>query len=203
MIRITGGEWNGRALVTPPEPQARLSARATTRPTVAKLRQALFNSLQTRIPDARVLDLFSGSGALAFEALSRGAAHAVLVEPSRPAIQAIEKNVRALGAGDRVTILKDRIERQLERIVALGPYDVVLADPPYAEGYETKLLQEWFSWPGLLREGGVFCLEWGPKKAGTFELPETVGSLIKYRERDYGDSRLTHYERATVEGGDE
>ena len=187
MLRITGGELRGRSLEAP--------AGDRTRPTQAKLRQALFNSIQADLPDARVLDLFSGSGALAFEALSRGAAHAVSVESARPAAKLISKNAAALGVRERFTLIEDSVDRAWGRLA--GPFDVVLADPPYAAGWELRLLQE-FPWQSLLSEGGVFCLEWGTQKSRAETLPEHIAFLEKVREKTYGESVLTTYRRTTA-----
>lgn len=186
MIRLTGGEFNGRALVTPPA--------LKTRPSQAKLRQALLNSIQMRVPEAHVLDLFAGSGAYGFESLSRGAAHVVFVENHRAAIAAIEKNIETLAVKDRSTLLKDTVDGIWTKFKG-KTFDVIIADPPYAEGWELKLLNE-APWEQILNPGGVFCLEWGIHKSKIEgELPKQVGCLNQIRERRYGDSVLTHYER--------
>ncbi|MGZ3709275.1 MAG: RsmD family RNA methyltransferase [Bdellovibrionota bacterium] len=72
--------------------------------------------------------------------------------------------------------------------------DLVFADPPYEEGWETRLLGE-LPWEKLLREGGLFCLEWGVTKSEVSELPESAPFLVKIREKIYGDSVLTTYRR--------
>lgn len=186
MIRITGGELKGHPLVTPPDQQ--------TRPTVAKLRQALMNSIQFEVADAKVLDLFAGSGALGFETLSRGALLAVFVESGKHAIQAIEKNIKTLKVQDRSKLIAGPIEKTWEQAAALGPYQIVFADPPYSEGWEMKLL-ETMPWERLLEVGGLFCLEWGKHKSKVDTLPEKISGLEKIREKTYGDSYLTHYRR--------
>lgn len=166
-----------------------------TRPTQARLRQALFNSLQVAIPDARVLDFFAGSGALGFEALSRGASSVVFSETGRQALKLIERNAEELGVAERVEILGDSVDAVWKRLAAQGvPFDVVLADPPYSEGWELRLLNE-CPWETLLAPGGYFCLEWGTQKSQVAELPERAGPLVKVREKNYGDSVLTTYQR--------
>jgi 16S rRNA (guanine966-N2)-methyltransferase len=188
MIRITGGEFKGRTLATPPQ--------QSTRPTQAKLRQALFNSIQFQIPDARVLDLFAGSGSLAFEALSRGAANAVLVEHHRGALEAIQKNTKELKVGPRTRVISEDVGKALAQAARLGPFDLVFADPPYAENWEMRLIEE-ASWPQLLSEEGVFILEWGTQKSKIDAVPDTTKHLVKIREKVYGDSVLTSYRRKT------
>ena len=186
MIRITAGEWKGRALATPPS--------LSTRPTQARLRQALFNSIQFGIPDAKVLDLFAGSGALAFEALSRGAVEATLVENQRAALEAIAKNLKELNPGAGARLLKEDVFKAVAQIRRFGPFDFVFADPPYAEGYEIRLLSE-LPWMELLVPGGQFLLEWGPQKSKIEAVPDETSSLEKIREKVYGDSVLTTYRR--------
>ncbi len=193
MLRLTGGEFRGRLIHTPAQ---RASGRDLVRPTQARLRQALFNSLQTVIPDAKVLELFAGSGALGFEALSRGAASVVFVEDARSVLKLLERNVAELKVEDRVRILGESVAHAgRRRLEALGPFDLVLADPPYEEGWELKLLEQ-LDWDKLLAAGGYFCLEWGTQKSKVDELPEEAPFLIKVREKNYGDSVLTTYRKA-------
>jgi 16S rRNA (guanine966-N2)-methyltransferase len=188
MLRLTGGEFNGRPISTPKD--------LKTRPSQAKLRQALFNSLQFQIPGARILDLFAGSGALGFEALSRGAAHVTFVETSRAALKCLEENIRTLGVADRARVISEPVERTVKSLGngEGGAFDIVLADPPYAEGWELKLLQQ-SPWNELLATEGVFCLEWSAVKSKFDELPEQLPFLVKVREKNYGDSILSTFKR--------
>ena len=187
MLRITGGEFRGRTLRTP-------HGADITRPTQARLRQALLNSIQMRIPGARVLDLFAGSGALAIEALSRGADAAVCVENHKQVLAVLEKNRDDLKLGKRLRVISAAVEASWSRIVSEGPYDIIFADPPYASGWERKLL-ETAPWRELLTEESLFCLEWGAKKSESKELPEELASgfLKKVREKIYSESILTTY----------
>jgi 16S rRNA (guanine966-N2)-methyltransferase len=189
MLRITSGEFRGRFLKSPKG--------ILTRPTQARLRQALFNSIQTTIPQAKVLDLFAGSGALGFESLSRGASHVTFVENSRAALKTIEENAKDLQVLDRIEIISDSVERLIPLIVGKNaPYDLVLADPPYIDGWEMKMLEELkWPWEEVLVEAGMFCLEWGNQKSQVDFLPEKTGFLVKVREKNYGDSVLTTYTR--------
>lgn len=191
MIRLTGGEFRGRSIRTP--------ASLHTRPTQAKLRQALFNSIQAYVPEARVLDLFAGSGALGFEALSRGATSVVFVESVRSVAALIEQNARELGVQNRVTIRCEDAATAFKRLAEAGAkataFDVVMADPPYSEGWETRLVAE-PAWDRLLTAEGIFCLEWGIVKAQVDAIPDETRLLVKAREKNYGDSRLTTYRRA-------
>jgi 16S rRNA (guanine966-N2)-methyltransferase len=123
-MRVVAGSAKGRALVAPEG--------AATRPTSDRVRESMFNalfSLGDPVDGARVLDLFAGSGALGIEALSRGAASATFVERARPALAAIERNVRQAGVGDRATVARAEALDWLRR--ADRRYDLVLCDPPY------------------------------------------------------------------------
>ena len=188
MLRITGGEFRGRVIQTPPGDK--------TRPTQAKLRQALFNSIQMSVPGAVVLDLFAGSGSLGFEALSRGAEKVVFAESGRSQLKLLEKNIATLGVGDRAEIVAEPLlsSGALRRISSFAPYGIVLADPPYADGWELKLIDQ-CPWEQWLESEGLFCLEWGAQKSQVSELPEQAPFLAKAREKAYGDSILTTYLR--------
>lgn len=191
MLRITGGIFGGRRIHLPPE---------NTRPSQAKLRQALYNSLQIDVPGARVLDLYAGGGTLGFEALSRGAESVVFFESAKPAAKIIERNARDLKVLDRVRIHAERVEKAgpvLEAIAGSeGLFDVVVADPPYALGVELELVGgKWWSWERLLAPGGKLVIEWGRTKSQFTELPEEAPFLVRVREKAYGDSILTTYQR--------
>lgn len=177
--------------------------RDQTRPTQARLRQALFNSLQQIIPGSQILDLFSGSGTLGFEALSRGANQVVFVENHESVVSLIQKNAIYLKVVDQVIIFPWKVNYAWRKLLSLGPYDVVLADPPYAQGpyspgWALKLLLE-APWQGLLKPSGFFCLEWSSQKSRILELPQELPCLIKVREKNYGETVLTTYQRKTDE----
>ena len=123
MLRIIAGEFKGRRLKTP--------TTTRVRPTSDRVREAWFSILQQSIPDARVLDLFAGSGALGFEALSRGAVSVDFVETYRGSLTTLKANIEALKVEDRVTIHRMDAVRFAERLQP-AQYDVAFADPPYA-----------------------------------------------------------------------
>ncbi|MBS1984894.1 MAG: 16S rRNA (guanine(966)-N(2))-methyltransferase RsmD [Bdellovibrionales bacterium] len=137
-MRIVGGQWGGRTLFSP--------SGDTTRPTTDSLREAIFNMFDHSFGHApnKVLDLFAGTGALAFESLSRGAASAVLVEADRKALAAIRKNQEALGLGaDIVRIVEQsRVESWARALLDSGqaPFDTIFCDPPYDKGLVRKAL---------------------------------------------------------------
>ncbi|GCE75704.1 16S rRNA (guanine(966)-N(2))-methyltransferase RsmD [Cellulomonas biazotea] len=122
MTRIVSGAAGGRTLQVP---------KRGTRPTSERVREALFSRLEHLgvVTDARVLDLYAGSGALGLEAASRGARAVTLVDASREAAEVCRRNVTALGLRD-VTVVAERAERFVQRPV-VAPWDLVLVDPPY------------------------------------------------------------------------
>jgi len=121
-VRIIAGAFRGRSLKAPGDRR--------TRPTADRVREAWFSILAPHLPDARVLDLFAGSGALGLEALSRGAGHVDFVEVSKPALAALRANVAAFDVEEHVTIHRADALRFASQLAAEA-YDVALADPPY------------------------------------------------------------------------
>lgn len=130
-MRIVSGLYGGRRLVAPKGDVAR--------PTQDRVREAWFSILGPEVQEARVLDLFAGSGALGLEALSRGAATALFVEKARASILALEANIEALGVGDVASIRKGDALKMAEGLEP-GSFDLVFADPPYDLGAGPKLV---------------------------------------------------------------
>lgn len=111
-----------------------------TRPTTDKTKETLFNVLQCDVPDCRFLDLFSGSGAIAIEALSRGAAHAVLVEQNAKAAEYIKENLIFTKVVDRAEVHKCDVLTALHRLEGQKPFDIIFMDPPYDQELEKQVL---------------------------------------------------------------
>jgi 16S rRNA (guanine966-N2)-methyltransferase len=183
-MRITGGTHRSRTLRAPRGNR--------TRPTSDRVREALFGILEARRPieGARVLDLYGGTGALALEAVSRGAAHATIVESARSALDAIRANVDALGTGARVRIVAAPVERAAALIAEQAPFDLVLVDPPYAlvrTGDAGRALEALVR-SGLLAGDAVLVLE----HAGA-DPPPRLDALELRASRRYGDTALSFY----------
>jgi 16S rRNA (guanine966-N2)-methyltransferase len=122
-MRIIAGAHKGRTLKAPKWDGLR--------PTSDKLRETLFNIIQTRVAASRVLDVFAGTGAVALEALSRGAVAATCVESDRRAAGLIAENAALCGEANRCAIIRDVAERALLRPLPGGPFDIIILDPPY------------------------------------------------------------------------
>jgi 16S rRNA (guanine966-N2)-methyltransferase len=142
------------------------------------VREAWFSILQLQIPGARVLDLFAGSGALGFEALSRGATSAVFVENHRASLEVLRANAASLEVTQRVTIHRSDAMRFAERLQP-GQYDVAFADPPYATDAAARLVALFRATPFA----GVFAIEHAADQA--FEGGDT---------RRYGDTAVTFFQ---------
>jgi 16S rRNA (guanine966-N2)-methyltransferase len=168
-LRIIGGQWKGRKLRFPERP--------ALRPTLGRVRETLFNWLAPTIAGARCLDLFAGSGALGFEALSRGAAEVTFVERDRKAARALASNIELLSANASVACLTAR--QFLER--PTGTYRIVFLDPPFDAGSQDHLIGELLE-RHVEPEGMVYLEQ--PKRAS---LPAGVEI---FKESTAGDCRF-------------
>jgi 16S rRNA (guanine966-N2)-methyltransferase len=183
VVRIVAGVAGGRRLAVPP---------SGTRPTSDRVREAVFSTLQARrdLEGARVLDLYAGSGALGLEALSRGAAHVRFVESDRRAAAVVRRNVEALGLGgpdgNAVQVTAADVAVVL-RSGADQPYDVVLADPPYAlsDGALGAVLSALIK-GGWLAPAALIIVE-RSVRASPPAWPEGVFELMNRR---YGDTTV-------------
>ena len=175
MIRIVAGEYRGR----------RLGVGPGVRPTTERAREALFSILGDRVRGARVLDAAAGSGALGFEALSRGAASAVFVEKDLRVARALEANVTLVGAGDRAVVVVRPVAAFL-RIDRPSGFDLVFFDPPWAEPVTSELDGLW----SAVSPGGTFVLERG--STGDDPWPEPPRRPMTRR---YGTTTLYLYAR--------
>lgn len=148
-MRIIAGRWRGRKLVTPPGLE--------TRPTADRVRETLFSMLASRLGSfegLRVADLFAGSGALGFEALSRGAAFACFVENDTRALAALNANADVLGATANMRVLRG----SALALPRSDPFDLIFTDPPYSAGSGTAAVQS-AGCAGWLAPGGWMAVE--------------------------------------------
>jgi 16S rRNA (guanine966-N2)-methyltransferase len=178
-VRIVAGSRKGHTIY-PPRGQA-------TRPTGDRVREAAFNLIGP-VEEARVLDLFAGSGAMGLEALSRGAASAVFVESDRDACRAIDRNLEKLRLTGATVVCGDAVRALVAEATAGRLYDLVLVDPPYAmfSAQQTALATYL---PAVLAADGLVVVETGAREEP--DLP-----LARRTSRRYGSARLTLFEHA-------
>lgn len=183
-MRIVGGELSGRRFSGPKG--------STTRPSPERLREALASALEARgvIDGAKVLDLFAGTGAVSFELLSRGAASAVAVERTAPMVRSLDTNAASLGLKEQpgrfralqidLFDVPGRVAPKLQRF---GPFDLVFADPPYADVDRLMPLLASETASDLFADPCIFALEYPSREHPA--LPEAWEEQRSYR---YGDS---------------
>lgn len=178
-MRIIAGRSGGHRLKVP---------KRVARPSTDRLREALFSILGPSVDGVRVLDLFSGSGALGIEALSRGAREAVFVEENAGACEVIRSNLETAGLEGRV--VRGEVFSVLRR--ERGEFGMILADPPYARPGCADLASRLLECPDLparLAEGGMLIIEVESER----EAPDAVGWALRDR-RVYGSSAILFYE---------
>ena len=181
-LRLTGGQLGGRRLRAP---------RSGVRPTSDRVRESLFARLGD-LEGAAVLDLFAGTGALGFEALSRGAASLVCVERSRGTLAVLRANVVSLGVESSTQVLAGDAIAAVRRLGGAGEqFDLVLVDPPYASGAAGGVLEALVE-AGVLAPGAVVVLE----RSRSHSLPVVAG-LGQLDERRYGDTLITRFTLAS------
>ncbi len=174
-LRIIGGEWRGRKLPILEQPGLR--------PTPDRVRETLFNWLQMRTPGARCLDLFAGTGALAFEAASRGASQVTLIEKSALVARQLQANLDLLAAHHLQVIQADALQW-----LTLDPsqaFDLVFLDPPYHKDLLTPAIQA-LNKPGWLNPHARIYLEHGRNE----QLPDTPPNWTLLKSKRAGD---VHY----------
>jgi 16S rRNA (guanine966-N2)-methyltransferase len=183
-MRIVAGEFRGRRLHSPKN--------RNIRPTSDRVREAIFNIIMPHLPDARVLDLFAGTGALGLEALSRGAAQAVFVDENLEAIRLILENVKICGVQDRAEVIHGAVDRVLRRLAGqdhmIGKFHVVFLDPPYGKGYVESTINYLAH---LTSFNALVVAEHHTKDS----LPPRLGDWALTRERKYGDTKVSFYMR--------
>lgn len=179
-MRVVAGDFGGRPLKT-------LEGK-TTRPTTDKVKGAIFNMIGPFFDGGRVLDLFSGSGSLAIEAISRGMSSAVLVEKDRRAQAIIQENIKMTKSEKQFQLLKMDATRALTQLA--GQFDLVLLDPPYAKEQIVANITQ-LEEQGLLAEEVMLVCETDK----TVDLPEEISNFGIWKQKTYGISKVTVYVR--------
>lgn len=186
MLKIASGSLKGKKLKTPPED--------ITRPTSEKVRQAVFNSLQNSVQGSTFLDLYAGSGAMGFEAISNGAKMAVFVEKNKQAANIIEDNLISLDIEENSLLLMNSALKAITHLeCSVLKFDIVYIDPPYedvesAEEEIQKVLQE-LDKSSILQKTGKLFLEFSSYSKLKFEALKF--KRLKYKDtKSYGRSKL-------------
>jgi 16S rRNA (guanine(966)-N(2))-methyltransferase RsmD len=186
-MRIISGTYRGRVLKSP--------SGNKTRPTSDRLRETLFNVLQTKLDtETRFLDLCAGTGAIGIEALSRGANFATFVDKSRRACGLIEENLDLLEVPeDRTEVFQSPAEEFLRRLNGNSEgWDIVFFDPPYHDDYMKVIRLIADEETKLLKADGIFIVEHHAKNV----LPDAVGELRRWRILKQGETNLSFYEKS-------
>lgn len=178
-MRIISGSARGRQLSP--------LRGADIRPTPDRVREALFSMLISRLGSLaglRVLDLFAGSGALALEALSRGAASAILIDQGSQAARVIPANIMTCGMQERTTFIRSDVLKTLPRLVG-SLFDLVFLDPPYGQGLVPPVLTA-LTELNLLAPKGLICAETDRRD----DLPDAIGPLTRFDLRHYASTAV-------------
>jgi 16S rRNA (guanine966-N2)-methyltransferase len=190
-LKVLGGTFRSRSLLAPKGD--------ATRPSLAILRKSLFDSLQGTLEAARVLDLYAGSGAIGFEALSRGAAHVTFVERERAALDCIRKNAETLKVTSQSSIIACDVFEALKKLQKKEQqFDLIYIDPPYEANRRAGLIQEALSLIDhsslLASEGSLFLEEAAP---GTLKPHGLTLSTLRFVDsRTFSRSTLHHFMRS-------
>ena len=184
-MRVIAGKFRSR--------QLRNLKGLALRPTSDRLRETLFNILGPAIEGATFLDLYAGTGAVGIEALSRGARHAIFIEPHAPAATLIRKNLESLGIGNEAEVLVADVLRGLERLEKRSwRAHFIFLDPPYAQTEQYGRALAFLGESLIVAPDGRVIAEHPRKQA----LPERPGELELARVVEQGDSALSFYRLA-------
>ncbi len=180
-MRVISGASKGKVLKIPKG--------LHTRPTSDKVKEALFSMIHFHIPGSIVLDLFSGTGSLGIEALSRGAEKAYFVDNHPKSIQTIKENIHSTGYGSKSVVLFCDAQKAIQKLVSADEQiDIVFMDPPYHENLILPCIYTMIE-KKLLKKTGLLIIEHDQKE----KLPECIDILSKIKEKRYGNTRITIY----------
>lgn len=188
-MRIISGKFKGRKLVS--------FDADNIRPTTDRVKETLFNKLMGRVEDARILDMFSGTGNLAIECMSRGAAHVDLVENHRKSLEIIRKNLDLLKITEGFKISPVDCFKYIAGYEGTL-YDLVICDPPFTKAMAHDLATKIGESKNLLLPGGWLVIEASSKE----RMDENYPGLNRLDQRIFGDKHLNFFEKAIDSEGD-
>jgi 16S rRNA (guanine(966)-N(2))-methyltransferase RsmD len=179
-MRIISGKWKGRRFYLPKGVESR--------PTSDMIREALFSILRNDIDNSVVLDLFAGSASFAFEALSRGAKHAIICDRNRKCISTVKENLEHYKADkDEYTLITADFRQAAKKILRMGMgLDICYIDPPYTSGYYMDAMD---AIEDAVNPDGIVILEHSFRD----RMPNKLNSLVKERDKKYGGTMLSIY----------
>lgn len=182
-MRIVAGTYRSRVIQAVPGD--------STRPTQAKIKEAIFSRIGPYFNGGEMLDLFAGSGNMGLEALSRGIARVTFCDNSYKAIQTIRANIKALNVSDQCLIFKMDYEQMLKRLIKeKQSFDLIYLDPPYRKQRIHEILTMIDQYDLLKDNGSVVCES---LKEDCFA--ESYGALYQEKSVDYGITKITYYKR--------
>lgn len=186
-LRVIAGSARGHTLAVPPGTHIR--------PTLDRVREALFSIIGPAIQGARFLDLFAGSGANGIEALSRGAASCTFIDSDARAVACIRDNLVGTRLADKAQVIRATLPEQLPNVLPGEPFDLVFADPPYALNAYTATIRQ-VAEARVLRPGGRLIVEHESRR----DLSESaISPFVFVRMYRYGDSALSVFETESTE----
>ncbi len=182
-MRIIGGQAKGIRLKT--------LKNNLTRPTSDRVKESIFNILNQIIVDSKVLDLFSGTGNLGLESISRGAKYAYLVEKNKKASVIIKENIKKTKFDNKITLLIDDVISAIKTLRGKNEkFDIIFMDPPYLKGFIEPTIEAICN-NDILAENGVIVVEHDKKDI----VKEKINVVIKYREKKYGNTVVSFFSR--------
>lgn len=183
-MRIIAGKFKGRSLITMKD--------KSIRPTTDRVKESIFNLLQGYVEDAKVLDLFAGSGALGIEAISRGASSVVFADRSNDSIETVNTNLKKVNG--KVTVIRKDFLSTIDYLSARKEkFDIIFLDPPYKQGLEVVAIEK-IEESGILAEDGIIVVE-RSREDVPLSLPSGYRALT---ERYYGSVTVVLVQKATA-----
>lgn len=166
-----------------------------TRPTLERIKEAIFSILSDKVLDSTFLDLYAGTGNMTFEAISRGAKRAILIEENKEALRVIIENVNNLGIEDKCRAYKNDVFRAIEILKNKDEeFNIIFMDAPYKENLTTKTIEKLSEFDILSKDGIIIA------EHSTYEkLANKIGNYIKLDERDYNKKVVSMYVRSEHE----
>lgn len=181
-MRVIAGTAKGRSLSAPPG--------LNTRPITSKIKAALFSIWQTRLNGARLLDLFSGSGSIGIEALSRGASSVVFVERDKKAIEVIRSNLALCKFTSGFEIYQDDVFNRIKKLNELDyKFDIIYLDPPFTVDEVFLPVMQALADNDILAPDGIIAI----RTLKTKSMPDSFGRLTKFKLKNYGLSNVHFY----------